>query len=159
MLSSRSRSNAIRRYRRKREYPHPPPPSTNKTRRTTNRVIISHLSSIQCSADWRPKLDVRESKPELLAGYYASNASSAGDKARSAFNGGNDREACAGRPRDERTQNGARGTALPELRPSLVKTGSPTRMNPVFEAVRAGKVPPAPASFGKFCIRWTTSPF
>ena len=30
-----------------------------------------------------------------------------------------------------------------------MKTGSPTRMNPVFEAVRAGKVPPTPASFGK----------
>src|SRR5450631_377918 len=111
MLSSRSRSNASRRYRRKREYPHPPPPGTKKTRKKTKRVIISNLFSIQCSADWRPKLDVRESKPELLAGYYASNASPAGDKARSAFNGGNDREACAGRPRDEGTQNGALGTA------------------------------------------------
>lgn len=38
------------RYPRQREYPHPPPPSTINTRRTINRVVISHLFSIavQC---------------------------------------------------------------------------------------------------------------
>jgi hypothetical protein len=55
---------ASRRYPRQREYPHPPPPSRNNTRRTINRVVISHLFPVQSSADWGPKPNVCEHKVE-----------------------------------------------------------------------------------------------
>ena len=61
---SRPGQLASGRYPRQREYPHPPPPSRNNTRRTINSVVISHLFSIQCNADWRPKPNVCEHKVE-----------------------------------------------------------------------------------------------
>lgn len=70
--------------------------------------------SIQCSADWRPKPDVRERKPEVPAGYCSRNAGPAGHKARSAFNRGNDRKACAGRPATKGTKMAPSG--LPRAR-------------------------------------------
>jgi hypothetical protein len=44
-------------YPRQREYPHPPPPSKNTTRRTINKVVISHLFAIPVQCRFGTKAD------------------------------------------------------------------------------------------------------